>query len=94
MGVESRRTGKNDRRNENEQIPETHLQEQRVNSQETISRQNEPNVTNEDVQEHVISRLPKKRSNVLNEIQILKMKLKGSHTLMQTRKYCNKSDSQ
>lgn len=53
MGVEARRTGKNDRRNENELIPETHLQEQRVNSQETISRQNEPNVTNEDVQEHV-----------------------------------------
>lgn len=50
---ESRRTGENDRRNENEIIPETHLQEQRVSSRETISRQNEPNIAHGDGQEHV-----------------------------------------
>lgn len=37
---ESRGTGENERRNENEILPETHLQEQRVSSQETTSRQN------------------------------------------------------
>lgn len=51
---ESRRTGENDRRKENEVIiPETHLQVQRVSSQETISRQNEPSIGHDDVQEHV-----------------------------------------
>lgn len=43
---ESRRTGENDRRNENEVIPDTHLLE-------TISRQNEPNIAHGDGQEHV-----------------------------------------
>lgn len=38
---ESRGTGENERRKENEILSETHLQEQRVSSQETTSRQNE-----------------------------------------------------
>lgn len=50
---ESFRNGKNDRKNENEIIPNTHLQEQRIISLETISKQNEPNTAHEDVQEHV-----------------------------------------
>lgn len=50
---ESRHISENDRRKENETIPETHLQEQRVSSQETISRQNEPCIGHDDVQEHV-----------------------------------------
>lgn len=43
---ESRRTGENDRRNENEVIPDTHLLE-------TLSRQNEPYTAHGDGQEHV-----------------------------------------
>lgn len=50
---ESRCISEHDRRNENELIPETHLQEQRVSDQETISRQNVPNTVHNDVQEHV-----------------------------------------
>lgn len=50
---ESRGTGEIERRNENEILPETHLQEQRVSSQETTSRQNESTITHDDVQEHV-----------------------------------------
>lgn len=50
---ESRHTGETEIRNEREFLPETHLQEQTVSSQETKSRQNEPNITHDDVQEHV-----------------------------------------
>lgn len=50
---ESRRTGENELRNENEILPETHLQEQRVCNQKSTSRQDEPNSTHDDVQEHV-----------------------------------------
>lgn len=50
---ESRRTGENELRNENEILPETHLQEQRVCNQKITSRQDEPNSTHDDVQEHV-----------------------------------------
>lgn len=46
---ESRRTGENDRR----LIPKTHLVEQRVSTQETIRKQNEPNIAHGDGQEHV-----------------------------------------
>lgn len=61
-GNESR-TGENDRRKENEiMIPETHLQEQRVSSQETISRQNEPSIGHDDVQEHVYIEITEERS--------------------------------
>ncbi|XP_052710294.1 uncharacterized protein LOC128184750 isoform X2 [Crassostrea angulata] len=50
---EARHTG--EIRNENEIIPETLLQEQRVCNQKSTSRQDEPNSTNmhDDVQEHV-----------------------------------------
>lgn len=60
---ESRHIGENDRRKENETIPETHLQEQRVSSQETISRQNEPcMMMHDDVQEHVYIEITEERS--------------------------------
>uniref|UniRef100_A0A8W8MFM2 TNFR-Cys domain-containing protein n=1 Tax=Magallana gigas TaxID=29159 RepID=A0A8W8MFM2_MAGGI len=59
---ESRHIGENDRRKENETIPETHLQEQRVSSQETISRQNEPCIGHDDVQEHVYIEITEERS--------------------------------
>lgn len=50
---EARHTG--EIRNENEIIPESHLQEQRVCNQKSTSRQDDPNSTNmhDDVQEHV-----------------------------------------
>lgn len=50
---ESRRIGENELRNENEILPETHLQEQRVCNQKSTSRQDQPNSTHDDVQEHV-----------------------------------------
>lgn len=50
---ESRRTGENELRNENELLPVTHLQEQGVCNQKSTSRQDEPNSTHDDVQEHV-----------------------------------------
>lgn len=50
---ESRRTGENELRNENEILPETHLQEQNVCNQKSTSSQDEPNSTYDDVQEHV-----------------------------------------
>lgn len=67
-GNESR-TGENDRRKENEiMIPETHLQEQRVSSQETISRQNEPSIGHDDGQEHVYIEITEEKteSSILN----------------------------
>lgn len=50
---ELRRTGENEIRKENEVLPEIHLQEQRVYNQNSTSRQDEPNRTHDDVQEHV-----------------------------------------
>lgn len=50
---ESWGTGENETINDNETIPETHIQEHRVSSEETIGRQNEPNIAHNDVQEHV-----------------------------------------
>lgn len=53
---ESRRTGENDRRNENEVIPDTHLLE-------TISRQNEPNIAHGDGQEHVYIEITEEKTD-------------------------------
>lgn len=73
---EIRRTGENEIRNENEILPESHLQEQRVSSQESIRRQNEPNITHGDVQEHVYIEITEEKTGSLkldadteNEIQ-------------------------
>lgn len=61
---ESRRTG--EITNENEILPETHLQEQRVCNQETTSRQDEPNSTHDDVQEHVYIEITEEKTRSSN----------------------------
>lgn len=50
---ESRRTGENEIRNENEILPKIHLQEEKVCNQESTSRQDEPYSTYDDIQEHM-----------------------------------------
>lgn len=61
---ESRRTGENEIRNENEILPKINLQEQRVCNQESTNRQDESNSTHDDVQEHVYIEITEEKPKV------------------------------
>lgn len=63
---ESWGTEENEIRNENETIPETHIQEHRVSSDETISGQNEPNIATSDFQEHVYIEITEEKTESSN----------------------------
>lgn len=64
---ESHRTGENEITNKNEILPKINLQEQSVCNQESTSRQDEPNSTHDDVQEHVYIEITEEK----NESSIL-----------------------
>lgn len=74
---ESHHTCENEIRNENEILRGTRLNEYRVNSPETTSKEYEPDITHDGVQQHVYSEITEKKTESSNSDADPEMKNKN-----------------